>query len=322
MGIMTMRRRRSGAAIGSLLIAGLLTAGALPVLAQAQEEPDYPHAYPREGVTKRFENDRVIVWEVLWLDGVPQPYHRHRYDMTGVFLRWGPLRVTRPDGTFTVSETPFEIPSTFLLPQGVTHKEESIGRPERHSIMIDLKDEPPPAPAARTDLPPAVPMDGAAMMLDVERVKVWDVPLTQGQDMPLHVHNTDTVVVFLEGGSLPPELLEQHIGQRGPIQAQLVGAQPRTAGPVGKLVRRACGGTAGGTGVLSGPVCLPGRFWRRAHDSGLAPAGRCSALPTTRRSRRSPRTAPRKTGPTPTRTSTTGRPAGRTGSSWSTAHPA
>ena len=202
MGIMTMRRRRSGAAIGSLLIAGLLTAGALPVLAQAQEEPDYPHAYPREGVTKRFENDRVIVWEVLWLDGVPQPYHRHRYDMTGVFLRWGPLRVTRPDGTFTVSETPFEIPSTFLLPQGVTHKEESIGQPERHSIMIDLKDDPPPAPAARTDLPPAVPMDGAAMMLDVERVKVWDVPLTQGQDMPLHVHNTDTVVAFLEGGSL------------------------------------------------------------------------------------------------------------------------
>ena len=110
--------------------------------------------------------------------------------------------MTRPDGTFTVSETPFEIPSTFLLPQGVTHKEESIGQPERHSIMIDMKDDPPPAPAARTDLPPAVPMDGAAMMLDVERVKVWDVPLTQGQDMPLHVHNTDTVVVFLEGGSL------------------------------------------------------------------------------------------------------------------------
>ncbi len=55
MAIMTMRRRRPGAAIGSVLIAGLLTAGAVPVLAQAQEEPDYyPHAYPREGVTKRF----------------------------------------------------------------------------------------------------------------------------------------------------------------------------------------------------------------------------------------------------------------------------
>ena len=202
MGIMIMRRRRSGAAIGSLLIAGLLTADALPVLAQAPEEPDYPHAYPREGVTKRFENDRVIVWEVIWPDGAPQPYHRHRYDMTGVFLRWGPLRVTRPDGTFTVSETPFEIPSTFLLPKGVTHKEEGIGQPERHSIMIDLKDDPPPAPAARTDLPPAVPHDRATMMLNVDRVKVWDVHLIGGGELPLHVHATDTVAVFIEGGSM------------------------------------------------------------------------------------------------------------------------
>ena len=195
------RERRSGAALGPLLVAGFLAAVAGPVPAQAQDEPEYPHAYPREGVTKRFENDRVIVWEVLWLDGVPQPYHRHRYDMTGVFLRWGPLRVTRPDGTFTVSETPFEIPSTFLLPKGVTHKEEGIGQPERHSIMIDLKDDPAPAPAARTDLPPAMPMDGATLMLDHARVRVWDVPLTEGQELPLHVH-TDTAVVFLEGGTL------------------------------------------------------------------------------------------------------------------------
>ena len=198
-----MQTRLCRKAIGGPLISGLLLAGAGSVVAQpAQDEPEYPHAYPREGVTKRFENDRVIVWEVLWLDGVPQPYHRHRYDMTGVFLRWGPLRVTRPDGTFTVSETPFEIPGTFLLPKGVTHKEEGIGQPERHSIMIDLKDDPPTAPTARTDLPPAVPMDGATLMLDHARVKVWDVPLTEGQDLPLHVHGTDTAVVFIGGGSV------------------------------------------------------------------------------------------------------------------------
>ena len=91
--------RLSGAALVGLLLAG---AG----LASAQ---DYPHAYPRDGAEQLFENHRVIVWEVVWHDGVPQPYHRHRYDMTGVFLRWGPLpaaegcdpqrgkhRVTRP----------------------------------------------------------------------------------------------------------------------------------------------------------------------------------------------------------------------------------
>ena len=78
-----------------MALVGLLLATA-PLSAQ-----DYPHAYPREGAEQLFENHRVIVWEVVWHDGIPQPYHRHQYDMTGVFLRWGPLRVTRLDGTFT-----------------------------------------------------------------------------------------------------------------------------------------------------------------------------------------------------------------------------
>ena len=197
------RTWQAGSIAVYFLLAGLLTVGASPVLAQPdQGEPDYPHAYPREGATKRFENDRVIIWEVVWPDGVPADYHRHRYDMTGVFLRWGPLRVTRPDGTFTVSETPFEVPSTFLLPKGVTHKEEGIGQPERHSIMVDMKDYTPPPRETRTDVPPAFPRDGATQMMDADRVTVWDVQMTEGQAVSLHVHNADTVAVFLAWGTI------------------------------------------------------------------------------------------------------------------------
>ena len=65
-----------------------LLAGAVFVsstgLAFAQE---YPHAFPRPGATLLLENERVLVWEVVWPDGAPQVYHRHQYDMTGVFLR-------------------------------------------------------------------------------------------------------------------------------------------------------------------------------------------------------------------------------------------
>ena len=112
--------RLSGAALVGLLLAG---AG----LASAQ---DYPHAYPRDGAEQLFENHRVIVWEVVWHDGVPQPYHRHRYDMTGVFLRWGPLRVTRLDGTFTDSEVPFELPNVFLTAKkGCPTKRKASGHP-------------------------------------------------------------------------------------------------------------------------------------------------------------------------------------------------
>ena len=187
---------------GSVLVGALATGAGLVVAQPAQDAEDYPHAYPREGVDKLFENERVIIWEVVWLDGVPMPYHRHRYDMTGVFLRWGPLRVTRPDGTFTVSEEPFEVPRVFLLRKGVTHTEEGIGTPERHSIMIDLKDYHPPRRDPRTDIPPAFPRDGATVMLDEDRVKIWEVKLEPDQEIPLHVHNRDTVAVFLEAGTI------------------------------------------------------------------------------------------------------------------------
>ena len=184
--------RLSGAALVGLLLAGA-------ELASAQ---DYPHAYPRDGAEQLFENHRVIVWEVLWHDGVPQTYHRHRYDMTGVFLRWGPLRVTRLDGTFTDSEVPFELPNVFLLPKGVTHKEESIGSPDRHAIMIDMKDTSDVPTDTRTDIPPAFPHAGAEEALDHERVRVWDVSWPSGHSLPVHVHPTDTVLVFLEGGTI------------------------------------------------------------------------------------------------------------------------
>ena len=172
---------RTVAVAAAVLVAVLVATAPRSVAGQpGRDEADYPHAYPREGVTKRFENERVIIWEVVWLDGVAQPYHRHRYDMTGVFLRWGPLRVTRPDGTFTESETPFEVPSTFLLRKGVTHKEEGTGQPERHSIMIDLKDHAAPPRDRRTDVRPAFPRDGATLVLDEDRVSVWDVQLSAG----------------------------------------------------------------------------------------------------------------------------------------------
>ncbi|HJN42987.1 MAG: hypothetical protein QGI10_13045 [Vicinamibacterales bacterium] len=163
---------------------------------------DYPHAFPREGAEQIFENERVIVWDATWPDGVAQPYHRHRYDMTGVFFRWGPLRVTRLDGTFTVSEVPFEIPWVFFQAKGVTHKEEGIGTPERHSIMIDMKDYAAPSRELPADIAPAFPREGAEEELDSPRVMVWDVSWSPGQDVPLHVHTRDTVAVFVNGGTI------------------------------------------------------------------------------------------------------------------------
>jgi len=87
--------------------------------AVSAEEAKYPHAYPRSGVTKLFENERGIAWNVNWIEGVEQPYHLHRYDMAGVYLRWGPIRITEIDGNVFPQRPPFEIP--FLYFQRKVH---------------------------------------------------------------------------------------------------------------------------------------------------------------------------------------------------------
>jgi hypothetical protein len=73
----------------------LVLAAPLAILVGAQT---YPHAFPRQGVTKLFENERVTAWDVRWLRDVPQPFHRHQFDMAGVYTVYGPIRVTSPTG--------------------------------------------------------------------------------------------------------------------------------------------------------------------------------------------------------------------------------
>lgn len=114
----------------------------------------------------------------------------------------GALRVTRPDGTFTLSEIPFEIPSVFFQPKGVTHKEEGIGPPDRHSIMIDLKNTQVTCSAPRNDIAPAFPRENSKSVLESPRILVWDATWRPDQEIVPYLHGTDTVVVFLKGGTI------------------------------------------------------------------------------------------------------------------------
>ena len=164
----------------------------------------YPHAFPREGVTKVLENDRVVIWDSFWPSGVEQQLHEHKYDLAGVFLQWGPLRLTDPDGTVRESTEPFEVPRPFYQARGVTHIEEGIGPPVRRAISVDLKEERPPELPARTDIPLAFPGEPANALIENPRVTPWDYTWQPGQRVPLHFHDKDAVVVFLnsEPGTL------------------------------------------------------------------------------------------------------------------------
>ncbi len=76
------------------------------------------------------------------------------------------------------------------------------------SIVIDLKDHP-VAPIPNTSgYPLAFPRPGSKKILENDRVIVWDYAWTPNVPTPMHFHDKDVVVVFLEDGDLSSTTLD------------------------------------------------------------------------------------------------------------------
>ena len=194
------RTSRSSSAARRLALTALSLVAPVSIFVGGQ---DYPHAFPREGVRKLFENERVVAWDVRWVRDVQQPYHRHRFDMAGVYTVYGPIRVTSPDGSVSPL-TPFEVPRPYFQPKGVTHKEEAIGfpgAPEREAVMLDLKDVSFP-PVTKAGVATAFPRTGATKAIDNARVLEWDYTWKPGQPVAQHIHDKDSVEVFFDPGTI------------------------------------------------------------------------------------------------------------------------
>lgn len=171
--------------------------------AVSAQDKDYPHAFPRKGVTQIIDNPRVTVWEVNWRHGDEQPYHRHLYDMAGVYLRYGPIVVTSLDGKANTGSV-FEVPRPYFQPKGITHREEAHapGQPERLAIMVDLKDSATDMMFIDDPEPSAWPRDGAKNVLENPRIRMWDYTWTAGAPAVKRVYRSDVVEVVVSGGSL------------------------------------------------------------------------------------------------------------------------
>jgi hypothetical protein len=113
------------------------------------------------------DNDRVIVWDVTSANAQP-------LDAVIVSLK---------------GEAAF-------LPKGTTPK--ISGR----SFMIDLKDHPGPKYTNTSTYPLAFPRPGSKKILENDRVIVWDYTWTPNEPTPMHFHDKDVVVVFLNDGDL------------------------------------------------------------------------------------------------------------------------
>ncbi|HZS28130.1 MAG TPA: hypothetical protein VFB76_12940 [Candidatus Angelobacter sp.] len=83
-----------------------------------------------------------------------------------------------------------------FVPKGKTPK--ISGR----SLIIDLKDHPVPPIENKSGYPLGFPRPGSKKLLENARVIVWDYTWKQGVATPMHFHDKDVVVWFLEDGDL------------------------------------------------------------------------------------------------------------------------
>jgi hypothetical protein len=96
---MTRVSRRSRI-LGICALAIVVVVGAAALAAQADRSAGkkWPPQFPREGATKLFENDHVIVWEQV---GRPkEPFvHKHIHDILTFAIEGGRIDVLNPDGS-------------------------------------------------------------------------------------------------------------------------------------------------------------------------------------------------------------------------------
>src|SRR5665811_576067 len=102
-----------------MTITSLFSSLALAGILMCSLQSVYPPPFPRDGISKVFENDRIVVWQgILGVKGEPTRMHHHQWDLVGVFLDDGHVRNELPDGTVRDSK-PFSRGSVVFQPKGV-----------------------------------------------------------------------------------------------------------------------------------------------------------------------------------------------------------
>jgi hypothetical protein len=105
-------------------------------VAPIENASGYPPAFPRPGVTKILENERVIVWDCTWTPGVTIPMHFHDKDVVALFLEDGDLKSTSLDGKAIVN--PHTAGEVRFAPRSRTHAE-TLVRGRQRAIFTELK---------------------------------------------------------------------------------------------------------------------------------------------------------------------------------------
>jgi predicted metal-dependent enzyme (double-stranded beta helix superfamily) len=140
------------------------------------------------------DNARVTVFDVKLQPGDPCSSIDHTGDYVILYFEGG--RVRSADG-----KTQTHPSGGAMFVHGGTSCDVAIGKPVRE-IVVDLKDAPSNTVPNNTGLPPAFPRQGSKLILENDRVRVWNYTWLPGKPTPMHFHNTEVVVAYRGNGDV------------------------------------------------------------------------------------------------------------------------
>ena len=127
--------------------------------------------------------------------------HRHPTAFVGIELVDTLLKVTTPDGVERVN--PIHRGQIYMLPKGLTHIEENvIGRLQRNSILIELKDAGPLSYDNHGQAPSGFGALGQKQVADNPRVILWDAHRASGEPGKAFFQSHDLFLVPIDAGTL------------------------------------------------------------------------------------------------------------------------
>ena len=127
------------------------------------------------------DNERVTVWDITWTQATAFP---DAPDRDVVFMK-----LTGPHaGT-----------ASFIANGAERRASVDIGA---RSLVIALKDHPVPPIENKTGYPLAFPRPHVKKLLENNRAIVWSYRWNPGEPTPMHFHDKDVVVVYLEDTAL------------------------------------------------------------------------------------------------------------------------
>jgi hypothetical protein len=195
--------------------------------------------YPRPGVLKLGESDRVLAWEVLREKGQQSQMYQLPLDQVVITLTEGAVRFDTPDGASRISHEKFG--SVRLESKGSILQEEGLSDIPSRAIVFQLKEVPSRTLPKVDGIPGQFPRINATKLFENDRITVWDQVWLPNQTITNHLHYTQTVAVFLSGGKLltrdfgkPSSApFERHQGELLGVPSVAAGGQGRSTSASG-----------------------------------------------------------------------------------------